>query len=142
MKFSLERPGGYSIHSYAVGEIVLHAEGPVAADAAVEVLEPGLQRVRGPLLLTAERLITGWAPRSVAELSAAHLEPALALEPALILLGTGAHQHFPPAEILALPQQRGIGMEIMATAEACRTFNILVAEGRPVVAALMMIEAG
>ncbi|HEB58150.1 MAG TPA: hypothetical protein ENJ01_02915 [Gammaproteobacteria bacterium] len=119
--------------------MILRTSGPVAADPVVEVLEGGLARVRGSLLLTGERLITGWTPRHTEELTAEHLDAALALEPELILLGTGARQRFPAPAILARPQARGIGMEVMATAEACRTFNILVAEGRPVVAALMMI---
>ncbi len=61
----------------------------------------------------------------------------LALDPEVVLLGTGAHQIFPPAAFGARFLSRGIGVEIMDTGAACRTYNVLVAEQRRVVAVLL-----
>jgi uncharacterized protein len=74
----------------------------------------------------------------VAELAAEHLERAIALEPEVILLGTGARQHFPAPALLRAMLARGIGLEVMDTAAACRTFNVLASEYRRVVAVLFV----
>ena len=76
--------------------------------------------------------------RSVDDLS--RLDPAriLALDPELVLLGTGPRQVFPAAPIRAQLLSAGIGVEVMDTGAACRTFNVLVAEQRRVVALLMV----
>ncbi|HLS81428.1 MAG TPA: Mth938-like domain-containing protein [Steroidobacter sp.] len=89
-------------------------------------------------LMRADRLVRDWRPQSVAELSAADLEPVLALEPEIVVLGTGSQQRFPPAELLAVMLQRGVGCEVMDTGAASRTYNVLVSEDRRVVAALMV----
>lgn len=56
------------------------------------------------------------------------------------MFGTGQNVHFPPQECLSIFQQQNIGYEVMDTAAACRTFNVLVAEGRDVILAVLMIE--
>ena len=63
-------------------------------------------------------------------------------KPEVVLLGTGARLRFPPAAVLAPLTRAGIGVEVMDTAAACRTYNILAGDGRRVVAALLMIESG
>jgi uncharacterized protein len=55
----------------------------------------------------------------------------------VVLMGTGTRQQFPPVERMMEFYRRGIGAEVMSTAAACRTFNVLVSEQRLVVAALM-----
>ena len=62
----------------------------------------------------------------------------LALEPELVLLGTGQRQIFPAASLRARYLSAGIGFEVMDTGAACRTFNVLVGEQRRVVALLML----
>jgi uncharacterized protein len=89
-------------------------------------------------IVTPETLITDWRPRQLSEMDAAALEALSELGPAIILLGSGAEQFFPPASLLAPVLARGIGIEVMTTAAACRTYNILVAEGRAVAAGLFM----
>lgn len=91
------------------------------------------------VVVTADRLIPDWAPGFV-ELQPAHLEALSGLEPEILLLGTGARLRFPAPDCMAVFLQRGIGMEVMDTPAACRTYNILLGEGRRVVAALFMIE--
>jgi uncharacterized protein len=70
-----------------------------------------------------------------------NFDPAriLALDPELVLLGTGQRQIFPPAAFRAQFLSAGIGFEVMDTGAACRTFNVLVAEQRRVVALLMVL---
>ena len=98
----------------------------------------GNRSVRGSCIVTAETLITDWAPASFAELAPEHLEAILALGPEVVVLGTGPNQQFPPAQIRALLAQRGVGLEAMALGPACRTFNVLVQEERRVAAALFL----
>ena len=89
-------------------------------------------------IITPETLITDWAPRSAAELDEAALEAIAHLSPGIVLLGTGERQCFPPPALLAPMLGQGIGIEVMTTAAACRTYNILIAEGRPVAAGLLV----
>ena len=98
----------------------------------------GEQRLQKSCIVSAERLITEWAPQTLAELAPEHLEAILAFKPELVLLGTGPSQHFPPAAIRGAFTAQGVGLEVMDLGAACRTFNILVQEERRVVAALFL----
>ena len=89
-------------------------------------------------ILAPDALVEGWPVASMAELTPAHLEPLLSLNPAVILLGTGATQVFPPAAVMAAALTRGVGMEVMTNASAARTFNVLAGEGRKVVAGFLL----
>jgi len=92
-------------------------------------------------ILTGEKLVLDWPPRSVATLTPDHLRTVLALEPELILLGTGERQCFPDPSVMDVALGAGVGLEVMDTRAACRTYNVLVQEGRRVAAAVL-IEAG
>ena len=98
----------------------------------------GTHSIRSSCIVTADTLITSWEPQSFAQLAARHLETILALEPELVILGTGPRQQFPPAEVRALAGSRGVGLEAMAFGPACRTFNVLVQEERRVAAGLFL----
>ncbi|HKX56237.1 MAG TPA: Mth938-like domain-containing protein [Xanthomonadales bacterium] len=89
------------------------------------------------LILTADQLFTDWPPQRFEDLQPSHLDELFHLKPELVLLGTGSKQQFPGAEFMMEFYRRGIGIEVMATAPACRTFNVLVAESRQVLAALL-----
>ncbi len=97
------------------------------------------QAYRRNLIITPEQLIPDWRPQSVADLTAEDFDELLALRPGLILLGTGERQVFPSAALYAGLINAGIGVEVMNTPAACRTYNILMSEGRSVAAALMML---
>lgn len=71
------------------------------------------------------------------ELAARHAAAVLALEPEVVLLGTGPKQLFPASEFGATFLRAGVGFEVMDTGAACRTFNVLVSEQRRVVALLI-----
>ncbi|MEE8387614.1 MAG: Mth938-like domain-containing protein [Acidiferrobacterales bacterium] len=90
------------------------------------------------LVLSASVLHAGWPLDDITALEDSHIELILEQEPELILLGTGARLVFPSAEKLRPIIERGIGYEIMDTAAACRTYNVLVGEGRHVVAGLII----
>ncbi|MBT8050977.1 MAG: Xcc1710-like domain-containing protein [Xanthomonadales bacterium] len=89
------------------------------------------------LVLSGEKLVSDWPVRSVDALDESHLEPILALEPEIVVLGTGAEHVFPEPKLLMRFYERGIGLETMTTPAACRTFNVLLSEKRNVVAALI-----
>ncbi len=93
----------------------------------------------GSLIVTPDH-VERWPPRGLDELQGAHFERLLAFGPEVVIVGTGARLRFPPAEALLPLIKAGIGYEIMDTGAACRTYNILMGDGRRVVAALMMIE--
>jgi uncharacterized protein len=89
-------------------------------------------------IVAPDRLIEAWPVSDVRALQVADLEPLWALQPELILLGSGAAQAFPPAEAMAACLGRGIGLETMTNAAAARTFNVLASEGRRVVAGFVI----
>ena len=110
----------------------------------IRAYAPGRINVSDELLtqsfiVAPDRLIADWPPQRFEELTAAHLDAALALGPEILIIGTGATQRFLAGEILARLAAQGIGVEMMDTAAACRTYNILLSEDRKVVAALLMI---
>ena len=74
---------------------------------------------------------------TIEDVDLARLEVALALAPDVIVLGTGERLRFPAPGLRGKIQARGVGLEIMDTAAACRTYNVLALEGRNVLAALL-----
>lgn len=92
--------------------------------------------VERPCIVAASTLITDWKASSATKLDASQLEPVLALDPEIVLLGTGAVQRFPSTAVRDAFASRGIGLEPMDLHAACRTYNILVQEERRVVAML------
>lgn len=93
---------------------------------------------RESLVLSAEQLVSDWPVHSVEELAADHLDVVLELEPEVVLLGTGRKHAFPNPRLLKAFFELGVGFEAMTTEAACRTFNVLLSEGRKAVAALII----
>jgi uncharacterized protein len=94
--------------------------------------------LRRSFLLTPQRLIEDWAPTSFASLTESDLASLAELGCPIVLLGTGPRQRFPAPALLRPLIQRRIGVEVMDSHAACRTYNILMAEGREVAAALII----
>jgi len=92
----------------------------------------------GSFIISLEQLIEDWAPSHIDQLREQHVQPLLELEPELVLIGTGERLKFPAMEHYASLIQRNIGVEIMDSAAACRTYNILLSEGRKVVAGIIL----
>ncbi|MBV2210127.1 MAG: Mth938-like domain-containing protein [Thermomonas sp.] len=95
------------------------------------------QRLQASFIISPNQLIENWPVQDATALTSTHFDELLALNPELILLGTGARQVFPPAAVLAACLQHGIGVEVMANDSAARTYTILAGEGRRVVAAFL-----
>jgi uncharacterized protein len=89
------------------------------------------------LIVLADRILP-WPVPDIEALAAAHLDAILATRPEVVLLGTGARLRFPHPSITAALPAAGIGLEVMDTQAACRTYNILVSESRVVAAALVL----
>lgn len=93
--------------------------------------------ITGNIIVTAEEIVSDWAPADPAHLTIEDLEPALAFHPEVLIVGAGHRALTPDVELMAELGARSVGLEFMRTDAACRTFNVLVHEGRRVAAALI-----
>ena len=121
MRFARESLAGNTISAYAAGQITVNEE-----------------VIRSSVIVTRDRIISDWLPDAFGQLEPRHVARLNELQPEIIVLGTGARLRFLGAEFTAGFLSRGIGVEIMDTHAACRTYNILLSEDRRVVAALLM----
>lgn len=93
---------------------------------------------RGATVVPWSGEIVAWAARDFASLQQAHFDALLALDPEIVIFGSGATLRFPHPALLRALIARRVGVESMDTAAACRTYNVLVAERRRAVAALLL----
>ncbi len=119
------------VHDRAEGYFFIRACRP----EAITIID---RELRASFIVAPDRVVEDWPARSAAALDAAAIEAVLALEPELVLIGSGPRQAFPPQAALLPLLRRGIGVEVMDNAAASRTYNLLAAEGRRVVAAFML----
>jgi uncharacterized protein len=97
-------------------------------------------RHEGNVLVSAGQVVNDWAPQAggdLAGLTEEDLARAAELGAEILIVGTGRRQRFPQPQLLRGLVEARIGFEFMDFAAACRTYNILVAEGRAVVAGLL-----
>ncbi len=106
-----------------------HGDGYVAVNG---------QRYEQPVVVMAGEVRTDWAARDFAALTPEDFNYFVDLKPEVLLLGTGSKQQFARPELYRELVRAGIGIEFMDTRAACRTYNILVAEDRKVVAAILL----
>lgn len=95
------------------------------------------------LIVLPDRLITDWMSAfniilTIDNLSENDFESIIAFKPEVVLLGTGKTHKFLHPKTSALLINQGIALECMSTSAACRTYNILMSEGRKVAAALLL----
>ncbi len=122
MQFNLDSNfGKYQINSYQPGVITINK---------IEY--------KTSVIITPDQLITNWPPQQLSELSAQHLKKLIELNPQIVILGTGEKHSFISQQMMLPFLQQGIGFEVMNTEAACRTYNVLLAEGRNIVAALLV----
>jgi uncharacterized protein len=112
--------------------------GNVVTGLGVGWIRIGPQEYRTNLVLTPEAVVTDWAGAGFEGLSATDFARLLGYGPEIVLVGTGATIHFPHPRLTRALTDARIGFEVMDTAAACRTFNILAAEARKVVAGLII----
>ena len=98
----------------------------------------GATEYRENLVLTPEAIASGWAASGFEGLAEADFAALLPHKPEVVLFGAGPAIRFPQPRLTRALTDAGIGIEVMDTPAACRTFNILAAEGRAVVAALLL----
>jgi len=113
------------------------AEGNVFTGHGPGFVRLGIVEYRENLLVTPERIVTGWASAGFGALTEADFAALAALAPEVALLGTGPRLRFPDPRLTRPLIDARIGLEVMDTPAACRTFNILAAEGRRVAAGIL-----
>ena len=96
--------------------------------------------VTGTVMVGPHGTSTDFKERRPEDLSASTIKRLLEQNPEVVIMGTGSRHVFPSPELLAPLARAGIGVEVMSTSAACRTYNILGGEGRKVVALLLPIE--
>lgn len=126
MDLSLERPGDYLFVRRVGGRVVTVGDRDLSES----------------FLLLPDRIVEHWPVTQVQSLDIAHVEPMLALQPELVLLGTGARQAFPAPVFLAGFLRKGVGIEVMDNAATARTYDLLAGEGRRVLAAFILPPLG
>ena len=122
MKFTQQGPAGANlIRRYGADFVVVNDE-----------------EIRRSCLVGPATLTRDWSPRVVDDLTVGLLAPLFELAPEVVVLSTGVSQTFPPAALRAEFSRRRIGLEVMEVGAACRTYNVLVAEERKVLAAILL----
>lgn len=109
----------------------------------VRAYGPGVVRIgersfNRSVVVTASALLEDWRPGRIEDLQASDLDALLQLHPEVLLIGSGLRQAFPERAVLTALYAARVGFEIMDTGAACRTYNVLAAEGRNVAAALIV----
>lgn len=92
----------------------------------------GTETMKTPFIACGEELLVENLPDNVTELSELHIDTVIGRNVDIIILGTGAKQIFPDAAILLPALKHGVGVEVMETGAACRSYNVLVGESRAV----------
>lgn len=120
----------------------LHLSAP-SGQNAFTAYGPGYVSVNGrrferSLIVLPDRIEAEWPPASFDALAPEHLAALVAIAPEILLLGTGPTLRFPRPELISALVDARIGLEVMDVQAACRTYNILAAEGRRVAAALLL----
>lgn len=121
MKLHMAKPDGLNMFT-------AYGEGYVAVN---------LEKHEKNLILLPESIIHEWSAATPTTLTEADMQKLLELGTEIVLLGTGSKLRFPAGPLMRPFAPAGIGLEIMDTQAACRTFNILAAEGRKVAAAIL-----
>lgn len=124
IQFDAGGAGQNFIHGYAAGQVSINQ-----------------QVYRRSLLVAPNRPVADWPPQTFSDLAAEHFEQIRQLAPEVVVLGTGSRLQFPRLADTRALIQANIGLEVMDTGAACRTYNLLMQDGRRVVAALLMIES-
>lgn len=112
-----------------------HPHQITSADAGGIIISE--QRYNSSLLISNDQLLPNWSVTDHKQLDIQALEPLLKQPPEVLLIGTGTRQFFPGLSLLQALFKQGVGVEVMDTWAACRTFNILLDEERKVAAALI-----
>ncbi len=114
------------------------AEGNVFTGHGAGFVRLGIVDYRENVVVTPDQIIVGWAANGFDALAAQDFAVIAGLKPEVALLGTGASIRFPHPRLTRALTDARIGLEVMDTPAACRTFNILAAEGRRVAVGILI----
>ena len=114
-------PGNFSFSAYGPGEFVVNET-----------------RIHSSLIISPRTLIDDWSARTIAQITDDDIQRIRALEPEVVIFGTGTRLQFLPQTMQRELLERGVGVECMDSAAACRCYTVLAAEGRAVVAAILL----
>lgn len=120
MELSLDKGSGLHIRSYHHG-----------------MIETDVQIYSTSIVITPQNAEI-WRPKSLNDIREEDLIYLTTFNPQIVLLGTGTELKFPPVVLFRCLIEKKIGYEIMNTAAACRTYNVLMSENRAVVAGLLI----
>jgi uncharacterized protein len=98
----------------------------------------GGERVTGSVVIASSGMRFAWYCASFDDLTEAHFEQLAALDTEIVIFGSGNRLRFPPTHLTRALIERQIGLETMDSQAACRTYSVLVAEGRKVAVALLL----
>lgn len=98
----------------------------------------GRIKYENTIAITSDEILDDWCNRAIAELRAEDFDALLAKGPEIVILGTGQSNIFAPRELVFALARRNVGLEVMDTGAAARTFNVLASEGRKVGAVLYL----
>jgi len=148
MQFTIDRNlQNYGIHAYTHGEITITIPQVLDEDAVAEPAD-NIRRLQIPVrretltrsvVLMPSQIIRDWPPQSFAELDREHFALLSELDIEIVLFGSGGTIRWPSLALLAPLIDKGIGLEVMDTGAACRTYNILMSDQRKFAAALLMV---
>ena len=146
MKFVLETGQNILIHGYEIGKVLLtgiDANHPEIKSGLIDEWDADnhLGIIKKSVSLRTNGQLDHWKPTDHSEFEPDHFLSFVDAQPEIVLLGTGQSLRFPPQNCLSVLQKNNLGYEVMDTGAACRTFNVLAAEGRDVILAILMIEA-
>lgn len=132
-------PDSYSIHSYCAGEVTVTLPFDPSTPVAGEDRAPRREILHRSLIIMPDRLVGDWPPQRFEELERGHFDLLAGYAPEIVLFGSGVRLQRPHPALLATLTDHGIGVEVMDTGSACRTYNFLMSDRRRVIAALLMI---
>lgn len=134
MKFTQESGAGrYQVYSQEPGQVVVEWSEPDDQGAA----QLNSKTLTNSFLLTPSLLQSEGLPETVAELDAELLQQIVELQVEVLLLGCGERIEFPSPALIGWLSQQGVGLEVMTSAAACRTYNLLLVEDRRVAALIL-----
>lgn len=133
----------YTIRSYSNDAVVIYT--PVTEEQLrLQRTSPNHEAVQHtvslekPFIVSTTQLIEDWQVEDPQNLTREDFAPILKQDIEILILGTGKRIHFPDPKIQLELQNHGMGLEVMATAAACRTYNFLVSDQRKVAMALFL----
>lgn len=110
----------------------------VVSDLAADSVSINGVKHRSSIVVPWQGTVESWGATRVEQLTIEDFAKIAALGPELVIFGSGPRLRFPPPALMRPLIDKRIGMETMDTSAACRTYNVLVSEGRRVIAALLL----